>query len=33
MIGLPQKDGHDMPLVPYQRMLYDFTAKTINISE
>jgi hypothetical protein len=22
-IGLPQKDGHDMPLLPYQRILYD----------
>lgn len=22
-IGLPQKDGHDMPLLPYQIMLYD----------
>jgi hypothetical protein len=23
IIGLPQKDGHDMPLLPYQRTLYD----------
>jgi hypothetical protein len=23
VIGLPQKDGHDMPLLPYQRTLYD----------
>lgn len=23
MIGLPQKDGHDMPLLPYQRTLFD----------
>ena len=22
-IGLPQKDGHDMPLLPYQRTLYE----------
>lgn len=22
VIGLPQKDGHDMPLLPYQRTLY-----------
>jgi hypothetical protein len=23
IIGLPQKDGHDMPLLPYQRTLHD----------
>jgi hypothetical protein len=23
IIGLPQKDGHDMPLLPYQRTLYE----------
>src|SRR5215207_977172 len=23
IIGLPQKDGHDIPLLPYQRTLYD----------
>jgi hypothetical protein len=23
VIGLPQKDGHDMPVLPYQRTLYD----------
>jgi hypothetical protein len=23
IIGLPQKDCHDMPLLPYQRTLYD----------
>jgi hypothetical protein len=23
IIGLPQKDGHDMPLLPYQKTLYD----------
>jgi len=23
IIGLPQKDGHDMPLLPYQKILYD----------
>jgi len=23
IIGLPQKDDHDMPLLPYQRTLYD----------
>jgi hypothetical protein len=23
IIGLPQNDGHDMPLLPYQRTLYD----------
>ncbi len=23
VIGLPQKDGHDMPLLPYQRSLYE----------
>jgi hypothetical protein len=23
VIGLPQKDNHDMPLLPYQRTLYD----------
>ena len=23
MIGLPRKDNHDNPLVPYQRMLHD----------
>ena len=23
IIGLPLKDGHDMPLLPYQRTLYD----------
>ena len=23
IIGLPQKDGYDMPLLPYQRTLYE----------
>jgi hypothetical protein len=23
IIGLPLKDGHDIPLLPYQRTLYD----------
>jgi hypothetical protein len=23
VIGLPQKDGHDMPVLPYQRTLYE----------
>jgi hypothetical protein len=23
VIGLPQEDGHDMPLLPYQKILYD----------
>ena len=23
IIGLPQKDSHDMPLLPYQRTLYE----------
>jgi hypothetical protein len=23
IIGLPQKDGHDMPVLPYQRTLYE----------
>ena len=23
ILGLPKKDGHDMPLLPSQRMLYD----------
>jgi hypothetical protein len=23
IIGLPKKDGHDMPLLPYQRTLHD----------
>jgi hypothetical protein len=23
IIGLPQKDGKDMPLLPYQRIIYD----------
>jgi hypothetical protein len=27
VIGLPQKDGHDMPVLPYQRTLYDSLRK------
>jgi hypothetical protein len=23
IIGLPQKDGHDMPVLPYQKTLYE----------
>ena len=31
VIGLPQKDGHDMPLLPYQRTLYDSLQSHKNI--